>query len=90
MQNAERNERVLAILTRRDEIETEITEYNGLITTLAQERTELDAELTELMGVQLPLPLSNGTRGQRTCKFKLPDGTICGDASHDSRFHKET
>jgi hypothetical protein len=87
-----RNERVVAILNRKDEIDSELAEIDSMIHTLHQERGELDAELAELTGVQRQLSLPNGnggTRSQRTCKFKLPDGTICGSSEHDSRFHKE-
>ncbi len=64
-----------------------LEELSGKRDQLVADLAAVDAELTELLGPATP---ANGsTRAKQTCKFELPDGTVCGSTEHNARFHKE-
>lgn len=77
METADRNKRVLEILTRKDQLVTERADLDEQRGKLAEEEDTLDAELRDLIGSPPPV---NGERKQMTC-------SVCGEKGHNKSRH---
>lgn len=79
MDKKERNERLVEIMNRKDEILIKREEALKIIESLADELQGLDDELLELTGAPKFIPERNGSG--RKCK-------LCGETGHISREGK--